>query len=1180
MAAIPVFSQQDRATISGTVTDPSGAAVPGVQIVVRNTATNATYELVANAAGIYTLPNLPVGPYKLQFAANGFRTLVRDGMVLSVAQVAVIDVRLQLGSVSESVEVTAETPALQTSSPEVGALLDQKHVTDLPLSFSGSRSPESFAYSLVPGVQGNSWESRINGSPSFLKEVLLDGASVSTYLAGDFSQSKPSPEAVEEFRVQTSGLSAEYSGTGGGVFNFVMKSGTNQFHGSSLALFRNESMDANSFANNFYGRPRQRDRRNDWAVSGGGPVIIPKVYNGRDKTFFYVTYEKYSETNLGLGNPSRTVPLPDFWKGDFRRLLTNEVVGTDALGRNIIRGSIYDPATTRTVDGKMVRDTFPGNIIPASMISPVSAKLGEIMNKYYPPQVKQADGQYALVRNSFSPAFNQAFQYNHQFSVKVDENVSSRHKFAGVYSYVQRPRLLADNNGNGLWTDLAPNGGPLSSSENNPFTSNMGRLSYDFMASARMLNHLLLSVNRSASHHIGAHIDEGGAGMLGIQGVQQDGPWPVVLLGGNDRVNFSSIGYGAQSLQFGTSYGISDTLTYLVGRHSLKFGFEMRRNNFNTFKNETPAGTFNFSADVTGLLSNSYVGNSMASMLLGLVTSANGLQGTPTGAQFKSMGAFVNDTFKVNNRLTLTLGMRWDYQPVMTEMHDRLYTFCTTCVDPYSNQPGALEYAGTGEGRNGKRGFVDNSYKGFGPRIGFAYQASPKLVFRGGYGIFFPPRAANDWAGVPYGSLMGFAITNRVSSPGKTRAAFNWNNGYPGVERPVGLDPSMADWSWGPVYWDPNGGKLPYTQQWNANVQFQLPNRLVADLGYIGSKSTALLANQLSQINQLSPKVLVLGSDLQDIWVNSNADIPLAAKALGARYPFAEGTETISLQQTLQPYPQLPDWQSVLAYNAPLGFATYHSMQVSLTKNYSHGLTWLANYTFSKTITNMDTALYTWVNAGRPADYYNLSLEKSIASYDQTHVVKAALSYELPFGKGKRFGANLPRALDFLAGGWVIQYIGNYANGMPLSFPGRDTTNYNAAANRAVMMNPSGASLSAGFDSARFDMGSISTPGSQSNRYVNTSLMRDPKQFERGNASYSTAQIRGFGQLNEDIGIQKNVRIFERFRFQLRAELLDALNRHRLSGIDTSPSSPLFGQVVGVDPNQFRTVQVGMRLDW
>ena len=441
LLAVPAaLAQQDRGAFTGIVTDPTGAAVPNVKITVRNLATNALYNSRTNELGQYTVPALPIGTYSLTFEADGFKTIVRDGLHLQIGQVARIDVTMELGATTESVTVTAESPLLQTESPDVGLSLDNTRVIDLPLSFSGGRYPENFAYKLTPGVEGNNWTSRINGSPAFTKKVLLDGASATIYITGHFGESSVSMEALEEFKVQTSGMSAEFGRTAGGIFNFVMKSGTNDWRGTAMYQFRNEWMNANSFANNFYGRPRPRDRRNNWAVSGGGPIIFPGLYHGKDKSFFYVAWEKYQDANRGVGTPSVTVPTLPWHEGDMSNYLTGEVLGRDALGRTVYRGQIYDPATVRTLpDGSVVRDPFPGNILPKSRMSSVSQKVAEIMKKHCPPAIPDA-----LINNAFFPAFNTAKFEQKQFSIKGDHYFSAQHKISGSYAWIDRPRTLLD----------------------------------------------------------------------------------------------------------------------------------------------------------------------------------------------------------------------------------------------------------------------------------------------------------------------------------------------------------------------------------------------------------------------------------------------------------------------------------------------------------------------------------------------------------------------------------------------------------------------------------------------------------------------------------------------------------------------------------------------------------------
>lgn len=315
IVSVPLSAQLDRGTVTGVITDPSGAVIPGVQISIRNTATSATYRSSSNEAGQYTVPNLPVGDYQLIFDSSGFKKLIRSGVAVGVGAVLRVDVQMQLGATADSVEVTAELPRLQTDTPEVGTTLSNRSLVDLPLTFANGRRPEAFAYAVTPGVQGTTQLSHINGSTAYSKEMLVDGASVTVNQSGDYNAAAISIEAIQEFRVQTSGVPAEYGRTQAGVFNFVMKSGSNQLHGSAYGSLRNEALNANSFTNNAQGLKRALDRKQNYAFSFGGPFSIPKVYSGRNRTFFYTSYERYKERSYGLV-PNKTVPLPEFYDGD------------------------------------------------------------------------------------------------------------------------------------------------------------------------------------------------------------------------------------------------------------------------------------------------------------------------------------------------------------------------------------------------------------------------------------------------------------------------------------------------------------------------------------------------------------------------------------------------------------------------------------------------------------------------------------------------------------------------------------------------------------------------------------------------------------------------------------------------------------------------------------------------
>ncbi len=1170
------FAQQDRGTFTGTVTDPSGGAIPGVMITIKNINTGAVYNSETNEVGQYTVPNLPIGQYSLTFESPGFKQTVRDGLTLQIAQIARVDVMLEIGATTESVTVTGETPLLQTDSPEVGAALDNDRIVDLPLSFSGGRSPETFAYKLTPGVEGNSWTSRINGSPAFSKEVLLDGASASIYITGHFGESSVSLESLEEFKVQTSGMSAEFGRTAGGIFNFVMKSGTNDIHGSGLYQFRNEWMNANSFANNAFDRPKARDRRHNYAFSVGGPVFIPKVYNGKNKSFFYLTYEKYKDANRGTGTPSVTVPTEPWYRGDMSNYLTSNVLGEDAIGRSVLQGQIYDPASVRTLaDGSVVRDPFVGNIIPQSRMSRVAKSVMDIMGQHYMPQVD------SLVNNRFFPSFNTAKFEQKQLSIKGDQYLSAKQKLSGSFAWIDRPRTLLDQGG--VWDFNDPDeGGPLSRARLQKVETFMARLSWDWTVGPTMLNHFGMAFNRQLNPSISHHVDEPGGSILGINGIPQDSNYPQISWGGGDRVNLATIGYQANDRGAGTTWQLLDTFSVMKGKHTMKFGGDIKRTTL-SWGSLSPfsAGEFNFSSDLTGLPGFTKTGHPYASFFLGAVTDASLNVNSPTTMDLYSLGLFFQDDIKVNQRLTLNLGFRWDGQPVPTEWHNRIHHFDMNGIDPLTGLPGVVRF-----GDENTQRFTENQWNDFSPRIGLAYRIRNKIAFRAGYGIFYTARTPNEWSGVPYGIKYGFTATNRATAKGIV-PSFNWDEGYPGATVQAKQDPSNSNGSeWALVNYDPDGGRVGYTQQWNANLQFELPHEMVLDIGYVGTKATGIIANQLRQINQIPYSALALGDTLGR-WINNEADIPAEAKAMGAIYPYTGIPESekpgggwVPISQTLQPFPQVLSWNTLLSYYSPLGFNTYNSLQVQFNKRYSQGLSWMFNYTFSKSLDNLDSAFNSWVNGGRPADYYNLKLEKTISPFDIPHVVKVGVTYELPVGKGKKWGASMHPAVDFFVGGWTIQYLGNYRSGTPLGYGASGIPNFNEAANRAKFNNPQGEDLMvSNFDTSTIDMHSISSPN-PNHRILNTSIVSDKGRYEIGDASYRMSGARNFPEYVEDFSLQKNFLVMERAKFQFRWDMLNAFNRHRFSSIQSNVTNPLFGQVTGVDGSFYRTMQLGLRVDF
>ncbi len=785
------------------------------------------------------------------------------------------------------------------------------------------------------------------------------------------------------------------------------------------------------------------------------------------------------------------------------------------------------------------------------------------------------NGDYLLANNAYGP-YN-TWQRFTQLSIKGDHNISVKDHISGSVARTTQPQYQGNASGVHVWDNLQY-GGPFSSAIVKPVNTTLVRLSSDHTFTPTLLNHAGIYFNRVTNSIDNLHADQ--PNPVTIAGTSSTSVPVINWSGGDGRYSLTNLGQDKASDSVrSVTYGIQDTLSWVKGKHTIKIGAEYRVYKLNYIR-QPDAGTFTFTSNQTGLPGfTSSVGEPFASFLLGNVNNASIGITTPTLATYRSLGLFVQDDFRLSTKLTLNIGLRWDYEPTQTEEHNRLFSFSPTTTDPQTGLPGALIFAGDCSLCTGNTGFQDQHHLNFAPRVGFAYQVTPKTVVRGAYGVFFADRAPNDYYGDPSCSVgcsgWGWGVSNVVNYGNNLAPSFNWDNGYPGVNSYTTPNRSQADSKSGALYWNPDGGRVGYTQSWNLNIQRELPGKVVVDAGYVGTKGTALLANGLGLLNQLPTSALALGS-LLTTSVTSQTAIPASAAAMGARYPFGTSGQSVQLWQTLVPFPQVLNGGTIPAWNAPLGFSTYNALQLQLNKRYSSGLSWLANYTFSKSLSNV-TNVYAG-GTGAPLDAYHLSLQKTTSSYDQPQVVKIGINYELPFGKGKRFGGNLNSYVNGVIGGWKIQYIGNYSSGTPLSFAANSAAaGTNLGTNRAQLSNPPGIGLGVPFDSSHFNASLINVANT-TNTYLNTQYIKQPAPFTFGNSGPTVPQIRGFAGRSENMGLQKNWAIRERLRFQLRAEALNAFNRHTFGTISTNPNSATFGNVTNVTGN--RVMQLGARLDF
>lgn len=1168
--SLPLSAQFDRGTITGKVTDPSGAVAPGTEVTATNTATGVVTQTTTNEVGLYTLSNIPIGKYEIKFALAGFKTYARSGIELTIAQTVRLDVSLETGQISETVTVQADATLLKTDTAMVSTTIQSKVVTDLPLSFAGGRSLENFAYALTPGVEGNNWTSYIGGAAAFSKEVLIDGSSATAQIQGHIGESSPTMEAVQEFSVQTSGMSAEYGRTSGGVFNFALKSGGNRPSGSAFYYGRNEVLNANSWMNNWrlgsspndprYKRPR--DRQSVMGGSLGGPLVIPKVYDGRNKTFLFGAFEHYMQERMQLSQSyGQTVPIPEFLDGNFSKLLTTTVLGKDALGRDVYSGQIFDPKTLRQVSGKWVSDPFPGNIIPKTRLSTVSSKVIDIFRKSYLPQIPDR-----LTNNSTLTQYNDPWFHQTQLTVKVDHALSDTNKFTGSMIWTQRPRILVDQGG--LWDPLDSNktGGPFARSRKQEVSSRALRLSNNWNLSPNLINTATIAYNRYRNPSLSTQSTGGWNKALGLDKSTSAGHFPDIGFGSAvNGIGITQIGYGAAGFYVGNTYIISDSLLWVKGRHTMKIGGDFWIQQINSHGGVDTL-TFGFGNAQTGIPGESWsnkVGFGFASFYLGEAASGGKNVTFDLYGRRNYVDLYFQDDFKVSDRLTLNLGLRWEQTQPFREKYGRWANFNPNITNTAYNVKGALEFLQSPSDSFER----EKEWKEFSPRIGAAYRLTEKAVLRGGYGLFFVPIGINYWSGVPYGFAPGYRGTNTQTASANL-PKFNWDQGYPDNYKAPNKDPNTL--IWGMVATDPKGLFLGYTHQYNASFQYEFNRDFVLEVAFMGNQGRrlhngALERNQPTQAAYEDPKTKPTD------WIGDAA----SAAAAGVPYPYAGFSAYAGM--AIQPFPHVAavTWGPIYYVGSHRGESGYRSFQFTMTKRMSSGLAAQMSYNISRAVGNSETAFdETWDATGGIQNIYNLSGDaKTVLSFDQTHVLKGYVQYQMPFGRGRKYLSGSSGLLNALLGGWDVTWIYRYNTGGPLGispnvwYPGWDGTVY-ADFNSSV-------DLSSQFNGSKFNPGTQNDPG---NRYFNPAAFSNPQNHKLGNGKRRYEELRGFGSASEDIGLLKYWYFSETINLQFRAELINVFNRHYFSNPGTGISNAnTFGNVTGLTGTP-RNIQFGLRL--
>jgi len=1138
LCAPAVYGQTIMASISGIVSDPTGAVIAGAAITVKDLDRGVSYSAKSNETGFYLVPQLPPGRYQVTAEMTGFRTYVLDSFPLQTQQKASLNITLQVGVVTEKVEVAGSAQMVESTTATLSAVVENKKIIDLPLNIRNVYS----LMRLVPGVFPSTPNSdsdfftsahrySINGGRESTTDVQLDG--VSTLVQSDIpaiygTSTEPSVESVQEFRVQTNTFSAEYGRSGGGLVTMVTKSGTNEFHGSLFEFLRNNKLDANSWQANRGGVPLPARQQNQFGGSVGGPVI-------KDKTFFFITYEGKRINTVSFGQ--WTVPTNLERAGDFSQT-------RNAQGQLRV---IYDPFSTRpdpNRPGYYLRDPMPGNIIPPDRIDPVSAK----MVKYWP--APNRPGQ------PFTNALNLGIQASFlsptdRYEFKVDHNFTAKQRV-----FVRYDRLTTDSADYDYWKNGAtPGWGVMHWGSHNAAIDYTNTISSSTVVNGRLGLNRFEAIRPSFS--LGFNVSDAFGWPASLDQVIR--AMGVPMFPDINMQDVASLGqiqgpyYTSANTQL---MGVAN-VSHVTGRHTTKVGFETRAFYLGFFQYGPPG--FNFSRSMTqgpDPRSPSEVGGyGFASFLFGTGDGGSVAHSPKTYNYSKYYAAYVQDDFKLTRKLTLNLGLRWEIEGGNMERFDRMSVNDLTVRNPISDKVGfdvrgGYLFAGTTLGR---KAIVDNQHV-FNPRVGIAYELNPKTTIRTGYGIFYgvPPfSATTGYVGGAFSSsttwvatLDGITPKDLLRNPFPTNV-YNLPTGSAlGLLTAVGYNLNSGT---------PSTLTTPYNQQWNFTIQREITRGTVLEVAYAGNKGTHLSMewgwpNQ----NQLWPALMTPDNHLTDL-VNN----PFAPYVKGGTLAQSQ----VQRAQLLRPYPL---WQTVNSTNAGWGNSNYHALQTRFERRFAGGTSLMAAFTWSKVIS--DSSDGRWNDAtgafGNIRNAYCRACDRSISSYDQPKRFVLNFTYEFPFGKGKHFGGNWNRITNGVLGGWQANGILTLSGGLPIVISQSSNTTYSFGGNQ----HPDTTGVNA-------DLG-----GSRSvYRWFDTAQFSVAKPYTFGNLNRTT-NLRQDWIRTLDFSLFKTTNIYrERVRLQFRAEAFNLTNTPIFSGPNGNVQAATFGQVTS-QANSPRQVQLALKL--
>jgi hypothetical protein len=1207
------MAQSTRGELAGSVADSTGATIPNASVSATNQATGGQNVTVSTSAGSYRFPDLPIGIYSVKVTAPGFSAANNTGIEISVNRTTSLNVTLTAGSVTDTVTVDASGARIETESSDLGGTVTAEQIVDLPLALGGVsqfRSAENFVF-LVPGTTGPGaggaqglngngvFYGKISGGQDYGAEVLLDGASITRSENGSsFDETSPSVEAMQEFKVTTSTPTAEFGRTTAGFESFVTKGGGNKYHGTAFDLNVNTVYNANGW---FQGgliaqcqgdaaciQPLKRtaNNKNDYGGTLGGPVVIPHLYNGKDKTFFFFAWEQFRQTLGGIAQS--TLPTAAEQKGDFSAILGAPVVVNGITQQNpctgapLLQNQIFDPSTTNSTisatnpTGIPCRLPFANNVVPTTAFSKAAQAL--VAGLPTPNATGIPNGIEGGQRNNY--VVQQGYPLrNTTETIRVDQTLGAKSKIFASYSSRDNVRQGVNNL-------------PLPFSNFTPqnFVTHYSRAGWDYTFTPNLLNHLNLGYNRTNSFNYAQTL--GGSNFAAQAGIANvvAAAYPIINFDGNDA--FTSLGDGSNGDNVDNGIRINDSVNWVHGRHSVKFGIDLRHQAYATVQRSIP--TFNFERGETSAYHNSnagFTGNSFASLLLGLPdsTTQNAYIHSPRWLSHYIAG-FVEDDVKVSKALTLNLGLRYDVDSPRHEAGNNTSNFSLTAPDANANGlPGALIFGATCKCNSA---WADTYYKDIAPRLGFAYVlpgTDGKAVLRGGGALIYGPLLYGDFGG---SMTQGYTVqSNAFSTDQGFSPAYQLDKGFPNAfPTAPNLNPAQVDNgqypSVGGEFISPGMGRPSVTYNWSLQLQREVAKNLIATIGYIGQEAQNL-RSALQNINNIPLSDFSYGDHLnQD---NVSAGHP--ADGVNAPYP----TFNHPLYFALRPLPQY-DFIATDCCLQNVGHSSYHALVTSLNQSTRFGLSFQASYTWQRNLTDADSALENnQPNLQQDQNIFNHRLEKSVSVQNIPNTFVVNYIYSLPFGKGKAF-LNKGALVNVLVGGWKIGGIQRYQSGQPISFgcatgiPGyqncirfsKGPAQYESAAYRQNKLGPSQFNGQSWFNPAYCPGDGSQCPNGKTVALQNSAFVdyNDERKGFRplngclvnGNFTCSYAPF-ALGQgidrvtsnvstplwLSEDFSLIKDFQIHEGLSFQLKLEALDAFNRHNFNIPDLEPNDANFG---------------------